>query len=178
MKKENNRKYLKKLTIFSTVATLSLMTLPGCTHKNRTDDLEELNELTEQMDEYSEEKAEKKVIEEIRTALEQIEENTQENTTKIFEPYEHLLFVRVDTFIEKGIAEHISGGNINIPEGYKVIDIENYIVTERYSSQTGGYDIWFTNEVPVEVKSIYNESLGKYDYSNFGTPIEEKIKKK
>ena len=43
------------------------------------------------------------------------------------------------------------------------------------SSQTGGFDVWFINNKPVEVQSVYNESTGGYDYSTPGTVIEMEL---
>lgn len=158
------KKYLKKLTIFSTIATMSILSFSGCSNKTRND---ELNNTTEINLDNQEENIEEK----IKSALEQIEENTQKETTKTFEPYEHIFFVRVNLLTEKSSARKITGGNIIVPEGYTVLEIENFSDRDSYGSQTEGYDIWFTNKVPVLVESIFNESLEKYDFSNFGTPI-------
>lgn len=158
------KKYLKKLTIFSTVATMSMISFSGCLNKTRND---ELNNTTE----INLDNQEKNIEEKIKSALEKIEENTQEETTKIFKPYEHVFFVRVNLLTEKSSARKIKGGNIIVPEGYTVLEIENFSDRDSYGSQTEGYDIWFTNKVPVEVETIFNEALEKYDFSNFGTPI-------
>ena len=64
------KKYLKKLTIFSTVATMSIFSFSGCSNKTRND---ELNNTTEINLDNQEENIEEK----IKSALEQIEENTQ-----------------------------------------------------------------------------------------------------
>lgn len=110
-------------------------------------------------------------------AYEQLQLEVKEGETRTFEPYQHLFFVRVDLFLntDESHAEKFNGGSINIPEGYKVLTIENFNEREgKKGSQTRGYDIWFTNEVPVEVTAIYNEKLKKYDFSHFGLPVEEK----
>ena len=71
-------------------------------------------------------------------------------------------------------AENITGGSVSIPEGYSVYDIENFNEESGRGSQTGGYDVWFINDVPVEVEKVYNEIADIYDYSEPGTPVLEK----
>lgn len=70
--------------------------------------------------------------------------------------------------------EDITGGAVSIPEGYSVYDIENFNEEYGAASQTGGYDVWFINDVPVEVEKVYNEVLDVYDYSEPGTPVLDK----
>lgn len=72
-------------------------------------------------------------------------------------------------------TEEITGGSISIPEGYSVYDIDNFSSKYRTGSETGGYDVWFQNDVPVEATKVYNEVLEIYDYSKPGTPILENI---
>ena len=71
-------------------------------------------------------------------------------------------------------SQDIAGGSVSIPEGYSVYDIENFTCPYRYGSETGGYDVWFLNDVPVEAEKVYNEVLEIYDYSEPGTPVLEK----
>ena len=52
-------------------------------------------------------------------------------------------------------AQDITGGSISIPEGYSVYDIENFTRKYSYGSETGGYDVWFINDVPVEVEVFF-----------------------
>lgn len=92
-----------------------------------------------------------------------------------FKPYQHLFFTRIDITGEssKFYTENPFSGSINISEKYKVFDIEDFNERDGYGSQTRGYNIWFINEVPVEVTAIYNAELEKYDYSHFGIPVKE-----
>lgn len=162
-------KNIKRLAIYSTIGVLALTNLTGCSGKAKGDSEETVVE---------EELTEEEISNEF-TALEQLQEEVKEGDTKTFEPYQHLFFIRVDLLGKNTNANNsidISTGDINIPEGYKVFEIENF--SSRYQKGTMGgtmgYDIWFTNEIPVEVTAIYNEPLKKYDYSHFGIPVVEK----
>lgn len=154
-------KKIKRLVICSTMGALILTNLTGCLGKAKGDSEETVVE---------EELTEEEISNEF-TALEQLQEEVKEGDTKTFEPYQHLFFIRVDLYINAGDSIEIGTGDINIPEGYKVLEIENF---SEYKGETWGYDIWFTNEIPVEVTAIYNEPLKKYDYSHFGIPVVEK----
>lgn len=152
-------KTIKKLALFSTVGALSMTSITGCLGKTSTE--EERNKVSSTKEEIFME----------NTALEQLQEET-----RTFEPYQHLFFIRVDLLIgsSEAYSEDLKSGSVDIPEGYRVFEIENFNGREGQSSQTKGYDIWFTNEVPVEVTATYNEAYGKYDYSHFGIPVIEK----
>lgn len=107
-------------------------------------------------------------------------ESTKEDK-KTFEPYEHLFYIRISNVHtmngEKDLPSYsanIIGGSFEVPDGYEVISINAFSGVKGKSSQTAGHDIWFTNNKTVEVESVYNESLDKYDYSNFGKVIEQK----
>lgn len=158
-------KAIKKLAVFSTVGVLSMTSLTSCLGKINTE--EEPNQPPQTKEEMFME----------NTALEQLQEEAKDGEKRAFEPYQHLFFIRVDLLLDssESHAENLKSGSINIPEGYKVFDIENFSERDGYGSQTRGYDIWFTNEVPVEVTATYNESYEKYDYSHFGIPVVEKV---
>ena len=95
-----------------------------------------------------------------------------ENQT--FEPYQHVYFTRY-YLSEKVQPERITGGQIEIPEGYEILTIENWDESEYKSSQNGGYDIWFINNKTVEVEAVYNESKEQYDYSQPGIVCEPTV---
>ena len=59
-----------------------------------------------------------------------------------------------------------------IPEGYEILDIENFTEKYGYGSQTGGFDVWFINNQEVEVEPIYNATYETYDYSEPGRVTE------
>lgn len=161
---------VKKLAIYGIVGAISLSELTGCLRKN--------SETKNSDNTYIEVPKTEEAIFNSNQALNQIQSEVKEGETRIFEPYQHLFFIRVGLLTADSMyyAENINGGSINIPDGYQVLTIENFAEMERNTSQTGGYDIWFTNEVAVEVTAIYNESIKKYDYSHFGLPIAEKEK--
>ena len=109
-------------------------------------------------------------------ALEQvIEEQALENRN--YEPYEHVFFKRyyISNMGSSYYSEKKSGGQIEIPEGYEILEIENFTEKIGYGSQTAGFDVWFINNKPVEVKSVYNNSLGIYDYSEPGVVVEQEL---
>lgn len=86
-------------------------------------------------------------------------EVVEEGETKQFDVGKHMFFVFYSNlFPSQGFR-----GDIEIPEGYEVFDVEN---------EGGTYYVWYQNTVPVEVTAIYNKDTDRYDYSQFGTPIE------
>lgn len=113
-------------------------------------------------------------------AIKELEENVKKGDKKIFAPYKHLFYVRFDNLkdgnddMHMTNSEDITGGAVSIPDGYEVFEIENYTSWTNRREQTQGYDVWYINTSMVEVESIYNQSLKKYDYSHFGTIVEEK----
>ena len=90
---------------------------------------------------------------------------------RVFAPYEHLFFIRYST--EKTRASNINGYSVEIPDSYEVVAIEQFYEPLYSSTQTGGYDVWYTNTETVEVESVFNESVGRYDFSRFGKTIEK-----
>lgn len=158
---------IKKLAVYSTIGALVMTNITGClgqrkevAEKGKKDTCIETTQTEEEIFNNN-------------SSLEHLQEHVKEGETRIFEPYQHLFFVRVDLYSQTGEynPENISGLSVSLPEGYKVLTIENFSI---YKGETAGYDIWFTNEVPVEVTSIYNEALEAYDFSHFGLPVEEK----
>ena len=139
---------VKKLSLYATISTLGMSTFVGCGHSEDTNQEEVIAE------ESSKE---------------------QEDVTEIkyFDVGEHLFFERY--YLTSSVdSQDIAGGSVSIPEGYSVYDIENFTRPYRYGSETGGYDVWFLNDVPVEAEKVYNEVLEIYDYSEPGTPVLEK----
>ncbi len=98
---------------------------------------------------------------------------------KEFEAGEHIYMSRYHVRRSIGV-ENVSGVSITVPEGYQVLDFENYISLggKIGTQQTYGVDVWFINDEKVLVKPVFNEGLGAYDYSQAGTVIlEEKVEK-
>ena len=109
-------------------------------------------------------------------AVEQVaSQETQIPKTKTYAPYEHVFYVRYSNLEKNKYAENVNGGQIEIPEGYEILEIENWNKEMYKASQTGGFDVWFINNKPVEVKSVYNKTTGSYDYSSPGTVIEMEL---
>lgn len=93
-----------------------------------------------------------------------------EGEKQIFEPYEHVLFVRYnELFIE---SEETIGASVEIPNGYEILSIEPFYESRYTTTPTGGYDIWYTNNKTVEVEAVYNKSFGRNDFSQFGKAFE------
>lgn len=111
-----------------------------------------------------------------KPAVEQVAvQEVQAPENRTFEPYEHVFYLRYDTLTKKEFSERVYGGQIVIPEGYEILEIENFNEYRGYGSQTRGFDVWFINTKKVEVKPVYNEAIGAYDYSEAGTVIEEEL---
>ena len=96
---------------------------------------------------------------------------------KEFEPGTHIIMLRYDLLESLGYsnAESINSLNIEIPEGYQVLDIENFdgLGYKIGTVQTYGVDIWLINNEKVLVQPVYNKIFGKYDYSQPGSVVNE-----
>ena len=101
--------------------------------------------------------------------MEQIQE-TEKLPNKTFQPGEHVYFKRYYSS-KNHYAETVNGGQVSVPEGYEILDIENFTEKFGYGSQTGGFDIWFINTATVEAEPCYNEVYNSYDYSEPGKVI-------
>lgn len=77
--------------------------------------------------------------------------------------------VREHVFYQSDVIFY-SSGNISIPEGYAIIDID----TISHDKKADEYIVWFQNEVPVEAKGIKGEFDDEYYYGEPGTPVLEK----
>lgn len=95
---------------------------------------------------------------------------------KVFEPGEHVFMIRYNLLDELGYssAKGVNSASICVPEGYEILDLENYISlgSKIGTSQTYGVDVWFINNESVEVTPVYNEAFDSYDYSQPGKVIE------
>lgn len=106
-----------------------------------------------------------------------IEKEVQADETKVFAPYTHVFFVRINNEINVvhtnvNHACNVKGGQVEIPEGYEILDIEPWTKKTGYGSRTPGYDVWYINNKTVEAISVYNDLIDGYDYSAPGTVIE------
>ena len=86
--------------------------------------------------------------------------------------------IRYDFFDELGYynAESVNSLSISVPDGYQVLNIENFngLGGKIGTGQTYGVDIWYINNEKVLVDPVYNDSLEHYDYSQPGYLLLEK----
>ena len=99
-------------------------------------------------------------------------EEVQADETKVFDPYTHVFFVRINNQTNIISTANVKGGQVEIPEGYEILDIEPWTDAIRDGSRTEGYDVWFINNKSVEATPVYNDVIDGYDYSAPGTVIE------
>lgn len=96
---------------------------------------------------------------------------------KEFEPGEHVFMIRYDLFDELGYsnAESINSLSITVPDGYEILNLDNYIGLggKIGTCQTYGVDVWYINNEKVVVEPVYNEAFKFYDYSQPGSVIVE-----
>ena len=152
MEKIKNTKAVRSVAAISLCLALGL-TSSGCNTGVTTVKSEKTKPTTEQIN-----------IQEIQTP-----------NSKIYEPYEHVFYLRYDTLTQKNISKDVYGGQIVIPKGYEILEIENFNENFSNGSQTGGFDVWFINNKKVEVQPVYNEAIGGYDYSEPGKVIEMEL---
>ena len=91
---------------------------------------------------------------------------------QVFEPYEHLFYVRYHEMEYLEETTEIKG-SIAIPEGYEILQIDQYREPSYSTNRTAGYDVWYTNNKTVEVEAVYNEAYGRNDFSAFGKVVEK-----
>lgn len=96
-------------------------------------------------------------------------EEISKEQEKTFEARCHVFSVRNYAYPDSNEHKNI----VNVPDGYEVFDIEYVIRDQIRSSDSPTYDVWYINTVPVTVKGTWNEDSNEYEYTNFGTPIEE-----
>ena len=102
---------------------------------------------------------------------------------KVFHPGEHIFFKRlcISDLINRSFysPNRVSGGQIEVPEGYQLIAIKDYTFKDGYDdSITCGYDLWYMNTKEVEVTPVYNEVFNTYDFSEPGTVVETLVEEK
>ena len=154
-KKIKSLKELKKGLLVLGLLTTGTITLSGCGNKDTT----EQTSYVEQDD-----------------LVKELQGDVAENSTKTFEAGEHYLLVRVPEY-DSYQNDEIPGYAINnIPDGYVVYSISPFSEKLGYGSATGGHDIWFVNDEPVEVTATYNDYYKTYGYYTFGEVVNEKTK--
>lgn len=97
--------------------------------------------------------------------------------SKEFEAGEHVFMIRYDILDELGYhnSESVNSLSITVPEGYSVLNMENFIGlgSKIGTCQTYGVDVWYINNEKVLVEPVYNEVFEHYDYSQPGKVIEQ-----
>ncbi len=107
------------------------------------------------------------VVGDVKTEAKMVQVAVEDQAeTRVFAPYEHVYFKRYDLSGET--PTRVMGGQVTVPFGYEILDIEPFIIKSGYGSRTGGFDVWFINNQEVEATSIYNKELGYYDFSEPG----------
>ncbi len=112
-----------------------------------------------------------------RTAVDCLEakekqEQIEKPSDQEFEPYEHVFYRRYELSDSYMNTSSITNGQVEIPEGYEILEIENYIDTKGRGSVTKGFDVWFTNTETVTAEATYNEITRQYEYSTPGKVVE------
>ena len=104
------------------------------------------------------------------------EETVKAGKKKTFAPGQHILFKRYSLSRYTDSFGVVRGGQLEIPEGYQIISIQNVIRTSMFGgTETYGVYIWLINYKKVSVEAVYNEPLRIYDYSEPGTVIETMV---
>ncbi len=128
-----------------------------------------------------EEKKQEDALKNEKKLVKEINGNVKKGDTKVFEPGEHYISVRViGSYQEEEYYKvtdnheyNCTGSAIsNIPEGYKLYTILPITRKHGYGSTTAGYEAWFVNTEIVEVKATYNKYYDNYGYYDFGKVIE------
>ena len=147
------KKSKKNLMAIALASVLGVSSLTGCTGVEAEEESQAVEAATE---ESSNEEEETQTVEEV------VE-------TKIFEPYTHVYYVRVDNEIN---TNSVTGGQVEVPEGYEILDIEPWTERVLEGSRSPGFDVWYINNKTVEATLVYNAPIGVYDYSEPGVVIE------
>lgn len=149
MKNQDTKKILSTLVGLSLVSALGIPSLAGCSETEEQEPI--VAELSE------------------RTGL--VSLDSDEVEPKVFEPYEHLFFKRIDLLENRVLAEDIKGGQVEVPPGYIPLSEKNWNEYRGHGSQTRGVDIWFINTVPVKAQPVYDELTNCYAYTEPGEVI-------
>jgi hypothetical protein len=163
---------MEKKRVVSLVLALALSTglLSGCSSKTQTDISDETIAMGNVQ---NEEKVDIPVVDNTTYRIDSFEEVPE---SKEFDAGEHVFMIRYDLIDELGYqnAESINSLSLTVPEGYSILNMENFIGLggKIGTCQTYGVDVWYINNEKVLVDPVYNESLEHYDYSQPGKVIE------
>lgn len=106
--------------------------------------------------------------------IDEVMGDVQVGDTKIFEPGEHYISVRIQCNTNGYNVDDVPGLAINnIPDGYEVYQIVPFDEKQGSGSAIGGYDVWYVNTETVEAIATYNEYYDMNGYYTFGTVVED-----
>ena len=141
----------KNLMALALASVLGVSSLTGCTGVE-AEESQEVSSVTEEISNEEETQTVEVVVE-----------------TKVFEPYTHVYYVRINNEIN---TNSVTGGQVEIPDGYEILDIEPWAERVIDGSRTPGFDVWYINNKTVEATLVYNSTIRRYDYSKPGVVIE------
>ena len=147
-------KFKNKIAVYATMLTIGTVSLTGCSEKDNSNN-KDTNNAT----------AISKEINKDTNNATAISKEINKKQEKTFDTGCHVFSVRKNAYPYSDDHKNI----VNVPNGYEIFDIE-YVFN---SSDLTTYDVWYINTVPVTVKGTWNENSNEYEYTNFGTPIEE-----
>lgn len=158
---------MKKRKVVSLVLVLGLSTslLSGCASTTQTN-------MVENTESIIEENIDEVVVDANTNTIDKFDEMPD---IRIYEPYEHIIMMRynlLDNLISD-CAEYVTGLSITAPEGYEILEIEDFqaLGSKIGTSQSYGIDVWYVNTETVEVTPVFNEAFDFYDYSQPGKVI-------
>lgn len=161
---------MKKRKVLSLVLALAMSTglMTGCGNSTQTNVVEDTQSIIAT--------TEPVVVDKETNRIDAYEEMPE---VKVFEPGEHVFMIRYNLIDELGYtsSKGINSASITVPEGYEVLDLENFTALGNKvgTGQTYGVDVWYINNECVEVTPVYNEAFETYDYSQPGKVIEPTI---
>ena len=159
---------MEKRKVISLVLVLAMSTglMTGCGNSTQTDVVEDTQSVVETIAPSVVDKDTNRV-----DAYEKMPE------VKVFEPGEHVFMIRYNLLVGSSSkrATSINSASITLPDGYEILEIENYtsISVDQNKAQTYGVDVWYINNEKVVVEPVYNEAFKFYDYSQPGSVIVE-----
>ena len=93
---------------------------------------------------------------------------------QIYAPGKHFIYKRYNNLKSDWIFNKNAAGQVEIPDGYEIFDVENVNRTIDGVTKTGGFDVFFINAEEVEAEAVLDEETGAYVYSQPGVPTREK----
>ncbi len=161
---------MEKRKVISLVLALAMSTglMTGCGSSTQTDVVEDTQSIVETT---------KPAV--VDTETHRVDAYEEMPEVKVFEPGEHVFMIRYNLLDELGYSSSkgVNSASISVPEGYEVLDLENYICLggKIGTNQTYGVDVWFINNETVEVSPVYNKAFETYDYSQPGKVVEHTV---